>query len=77
MATGSGDRSSRGSDRRLCFERFAFLYRIKSLASGPELVSVEADDQGRVWLIMGTDSGFEGLTTLYYDRISFTLTLSD
>ncbi|MCY3910233.1 MAG: hypothetical protein OXF99_01890 [bacterium] len=52
-------------------------YRIKTLASGPELLSVEADDQGRAWLIVGTDSGFEGLTTLYYDRISFTLTLVD
>ena len=35
---------------------------------------VEADEAGRAWLIVGTDSGFEGLTRLYYDRISFTLT---
>ena len=28
---------------------------------------------GRVWLIVGTDSGFEGLTALYYSRISYTL----
>ncbi len=52
-------------------------YRIKTLASGPEFLSVEADDQGRAWLIVGTDSGFEGLTMIYYDRISFTLTLSE
>jgi len=52
-------------------------YRIKSLASGPGFLSVEADDQGRAWLIVGTDSGFEGLTRLYYDQISFTLTLSE
>ena len=52
-------------------------FRIKTLASGPEFLSVKADDQGRAWLIVGTDSGFEGLTTLYYDQISFTLTLSE
>jgi len=38
-------------------------------------VTVEADDAGRVWLIVGTDSGFEGLTALYYARISYTLAL--
>ena len=48
-------------------------YRIKTL-EGPDLpVSVEADDEGRVWLVVGTDSGFEGLTRLYYARISYTL----
>ncbi len=52
-------------------------YRIKTLASGPHFLSVETDSEGRAWLIVGTDSGFEGLTTLYYDRISFTLALSD
>jgi len=39
------------------------------------LVSVDADDEGRVWLIVGTDSGFEGLSVLYYARISYTLAL--
>ena len=27
------------------------------------------DAEGGVWLIVGTDSGFEGITTLYYSRI--------
>ena len=52
-------------------------YRIKTLASGAEFLSVETDSEGRAWLIVGTDSGFEGLTTLYYDQISFTLTLAE
>ena len=34
---------------------------------------VTADANGVVWFIMGTDSGFEGLTTLYYDTISVAL----
>ena len=33
----------------------------------------KADDDGTLWLILGTDSGFEGLTTLYYDEITVVL----
>ncbi|MYF83270.1 MAG: PEP-CTERM sorting domain-containing protein [Acidimicrobiia bacterium] len=49
-------------------------FRRKTLDSMDGPVVVAADAAGRVWLIVGTDSGFEGLTRLYYDRISFTLT---
>jgi len=35
-----------------------------------ELVS---SDAGTIWAIIGTDSGFEGLTQLYYNRILVTL----
>ena len=49
-------------------------FRIKTLDSMDSPVTVEADGAGIVWLVVGTDSGFEGLTRLYYDRISFTLT---
>ena len=31
---------------------------------------VSADEDGVLWFIVGTDSGFEGLTTLYYDAIT-------
>lgn len=30
----------------------------------------KANSKGELWLIVGTDSGFEGVTTLYYTRIS-------
>lgn len=36
--------------------------------------TVKADDQGNLWLIVGTDSGFEGLTALYFQSINVTLT---
>ena len=49
-------------------------FRVKTLDSVDGTVVVKADDSGSVWLIVGTDSGFEGLTRLYYDRVSFTLT---
>jgi hypothetical protein len=35
-------------------------------------VEVTTDANGAVWLCVGTDSGFEGLTVLYYDRIKVT-----
>ena len=50
-------------------------YRIKTLDSLGLALRVEADDEGRVWLVVGTDSGFEGLTRLYYARISHRLAL--
>ncbi len=34
---------------------------------------VTADAEGRLWLLVGTDSGFEGPTGLYYQAISVTL----
>ncbi|MXY74268.1 MAG: hypothetical protein F4Y83_04980 [Acidimicrobiia bacterium] len=49
-------------------------YRIKTLDNSSSPVTVEADSAGSAWLIVGTDSGFEGLTRLYYDRITYTLT---
>ncbi len=50
-------------------------YRIKTLDNSGAPVTVEADRAGSAWLIVGTDSGFEGLTHLYYPRIIYTLTL--
>ena len=49
-------------------------FRLKTLDHAGRDVIVEADASGGAWLIVGTDSGFEGLTRLYYDRISYTLT---
>jgi hypothetical protein len=46
-------------------------YRIKTLDSRDHPIEVTADGQGQVWLIVGTDSGFEGLSSFYYTRISY------
>lgn len=32
-------------------------------------VIIQTDNTGSIWLIVGSDSGFEGITTLYYTRI--------
>ncbi|GAB3562367.1 hypothetical protein GCM10027578_04620 [Spirosoma luteolum] len=34
--------------------------------------TVRSSPAGELWLIVGTDSGYEGLTTLYYSRITVT-----
>jgi hypothetical protein len=37
----------------------------------------KTDAKGEVWLIVGTDSGFEGLTALYYTNVKATFTASN
>ena len=37
---------------------------------------VPASAEGSLWLLVGTDSGFEGTTTLYYQRVEVRLTPS-
>ncbi len=49
-------------------------YRLKSLDNSGSPVSVTADGEGRLWLIVGTDSGFEGLSAFYYESIACTFT---
>lgn len=41
--------------------------------SGPAL-KAKTNDKGELWVFVGTDSGFEGLTTLYYQRVRVLLT---
>ncbi len=46
-----------------------FTYALKTLRTSNPL-SVRADENGELWLVIGTDSGFEATTTIYYNRIS-------
>ena len=48
-------------------------YRLKSLDNAGNPVHVTTDGEGGLWLIVGTDSGFEGLSRFYYARIVYTL----
>jgi hypothetical protein len=36
--------------------------------------TAQADAEGNLWLLVGTDSGFEGLTALYFQQIDVRLT---
>ena len=51
-------------------------YRIKTLDNAGRPLEAVSDSEGGVWLIVGTDSGFEGLSAFYYARITYTLTES-
>lgn len=44
-------------------------YEIKTLTNEGSPVVVTSDGDGRLWLIVGTDSGFEGLTAICYGNI--------
>ncbi len=37
-------------------------------------IDVTTDEFGEFWVIIGTDSGFEGVTTLYYNKIKMVIT---
>jgi hypothetical protein len=43
-------------------------YTLKTV-SNDQPVRVSSDSEGEVWLIVGTDSGFEATTTIYYNNI--------
>jgi hypothetical protein len=48
-------------------------YALMTLTSEGHSFDVVSDAQGKVWFIAGTDSGFEGPTSVYYDKISIQL----
>jgi len=43
-------------------------YELKEISTGPNHQTVTTDEEGRVWLLFGTRSGFEGQTNLYYSH---------
>lgn len=46
------------------------VYTLKTLRGHIAYVDVTADSTGSVWLAFGTDSGYEGLTALYYTTVT-------
>lgn len=49
-------------------------WELKELRSEPGSLTITPSPTGAVWLLVGTDSGFEGRTSLYYTRIIAILT---
>jgi hypothetical protein len=49
-------------------------YALVKRTNSDKPFTVKANAQGEIWLFVGTDSGYEGLTVLYYDRIKVTIT---
>ncbi|CAN5861471.1 hypothetical protein BH24BAC1_BH24BAC1_11110 [soil metagenome] len=50
-----------------------FAYQLIQRDNLQEPLQARTDAAGNLWLIIGTDSGFEGTSTLYYNRIEVTL----
>ena len=49
-------------------------WELKSFPAQSVPAPVTASPDGRVWLLFGTDSGFEGRTQIYFTRVSVTFT---
>ncbi|CAN5555374.1 hypothetical protein BH09BAC4_BH09BAC4_09900 [soil metagenome] len=47
-------------------------YKLITRANTDKPFTAKTNAQGELWLLVGTDSGFEGLTTLYYSSIKVT-----
>ena len=47
-------------------------WELKQLSSDTEAIEVTSDGTGAVWLFVGTDSGFESLTKVYYTWVRAT-----
>lgn len=73
MNIDKGTQSIAGRDMQVLgtigIEGDAFVYQRIARTNRATPMRVTADATGKLWLIVGTDSGFEGITTLYYDEI--------
>jgi len=49
-------------------DNYALITRTNSASQTPFIA--RANSKGELWLIVGTDSGFEGLTTVYYTKVN-------
>ena len=47
-------------------------WQLKRLSGGSEMIEVTSDGRGAVWLFVGTDSGFEAITSVYYTQVTAT-----
>ncbi|MFW6309857.1 MAG: hypothetical protein ACOC1D_02035, partial [Prolixibacteraceae bacterium] len=78
MNIDKGGQSQGGSDMQVLGdfsnETDQDQYTLKTVTS-ENPVPVTTDNNGQLWLIVGTDSGFEGNTTIYYNTITAVLDL--
>ena len=59
-------------DVSITSDQYVYKLITRKKSSSPNVVVT--DNSGKVWAIVGTWSGFEGISTLYYTRIRITLT---
>lgn len=73
MNIDKGNQSQGGEDMLvlgdIATDKEDFEYALISRSNVDNPLSITSDGNGVVWVIIGTDSGFEGITTLYYNQI--------
>ncbi|MGJ8678921.1 hypothetical protein [Paraglaciecola sp.] len=55
-----------------CEAENAFSYTAKTVQTS-QAINVMSDDNGVIWVIAGTDSGFEGYTSIYLTKLNVTI----
>ena len=77
MNIDKGNQSQEGADMinmgTVGIDGDEYKYELIQRSNEDRRFSVTTDPDGNLWLIIGTDSGFEGLTVLYYNRIKVRL----
>ncbi|MEM6766084.1 MAG: hypothetical protein AAF824_10675 [Bacteroidota bacterium] len=73
-----GNQSNPGADMQVIgnigIDKEEFEYTLISRSNSTNPFEITTDEEGSMWVILGTDSGFEGKTTLYYNQIRLNLT---
>jgi hypothetical protein len=73
MNIDKGNQGNPGRDMQVLgtigIEGNAFVYERITRSNQANPMRVKADEAGKLWLVVGTDSGYESTTTLYYDEI--------
>lgn len=80
MNIDKGNQLSGGQDMvlvgNIASQSTSFDYSLVERNNGASFTAT-SDANGELWLIVGTDSGFEGTTTLYYTEIRVIFTLAE
>jgi hypothetical protein len=55
---------------------YTLITRSNAASSSSPVFMAQTNNDGEIWLLVGTDSGFEGITTIYYTRINIIFSTS-
>ena len=55
-------------------DEFPTPYKLININNTDESIRASTNNIGELWVLVGTDSGFEGITTLYYKQITIHIT---
>lgn len=75
---GKGQQSTEGSDLKIIGDisngKEKYEYTIINRKNNTDYVA-KTDANGNLWICIGTDSGYEGITTIYFTKIKLSLNL--